>query len=240
MTLEYNFRVEQIQALTKKLYMAPFSHQEASNSMQSTSSHPVQYQTMWSNSKDLHAPSSTGDGAQPPHTVSIFVWPKNLGGHELMDLWVEQRVIHWGVTLRHLRRGDRAGEGMLLTLNDHQCVVGSSTNFLHLDPNKYDYADKHTRWYYSWKMMWDLQLKTYPYDPWVPKSVYHNDNNIMDVAANDRFLMNSKWPLLYHVNCCRIYLQAFIYQRHIPWWPQSPQRLLRWHNSKASSIHSLL
>ena len=140
---------------------------------------------------------------------AVVYGPRNLGGREIMDLRVEQRVHHWNANLGHMRRGDRAGKGLQLTLNDHQCMIGSSDHFLGLDPDKYDYADSNTRWIYTWKMVWELKLKVRQYDKWVPTSPHHNDRNIMDVATQDPLLTKSKWPLLYHVNSCRIYLQAF-------------------------------
>ena len=218
MSLEYEYRMKQIKTLAKKLYTAPFSHQEAYQVYFSRYRPIVCYPlpvTLFSIKQCdqiqkkfiFHLLPKIGLNRHMPRAV--IYGPKHLGGREIMDLRVEQRVAHWGTTTGHLRRGDRAGKGLRLTLNDHQCVVGSSTQFLLLDPNKYNYVDKKTRWYYSWEMMWDLQIETSLYDPWVPTTKYLNDKNIIDTAVNDTTLTKSKWPLLYHVNCCRLYLQVF-------------------------------
>ena len=116
---------------------------------------------------------------------AVVYGPRKLGGRELMDLRVEQRVMHWNANLGHLQRGDRAGNSLHLTLNDHQCMVGSSKHFLSLDPKTYDYVDKNTRWYYTWEMMWELKLRVKQYDIWVPTSTHRNDRNIMDVAPEN-------------------------------------------------------
>ena len=47
------------------------------------------------------------------------------------------------------------------------------------------------------------------FDFWTPKGRGNNDSNIMDVAVTDETIMNSKWPLIHHVNKCRMYARVF-------------------------------
>ena len=218
MTKEYNYRLQQTKMLAKKLYNAPFSHQEAYQVYYTRYKpivcYPLSVTLFNTNQCDqiqkpfiYHLLPKMGLNRHMPRAV--LYGPRHLGGRELMDLRVEQRVAHWSSNLGHLRRDDRVGKGLKMTLNDHQCMVGSSFQFLSLNPTIHDYVDKNTRWYYTWLMAWELQLKVCQYDPWVPKSKVGNDRNIMDVAVQDTQLTTSKWPLLFHINCCRIYLQAF-------------------------------
>ena len=44
---------------------------------------------------------------------------------------------------------------------------------------------------------------------WTPKPKYDNDINIMDKAQEDVVVKASQWPLLYHINMCRLYVRAF-------------------------------
>ena len=39
-------------------------------------------------------------------------------------------------------------------------------------------------------------------------STISNDRNLMDIAMEDKILGNSKWPLIKHVNMCRLYTRA--------------------------------
>ena len=47
------------------------------------------------------------------------------------------------------------------------------------------------------------------YNLWTPKPLFINDKNIMDVAMKDTLLYNSRWPLIKHINMCRVYLKIF-------------------------------
>ena len=139
----------------------------------------------------------------------VVYGPMSLGGLEVMDLRLEQIIHQWETTKGHMCREDRVGTGLMLTLHDHQCIIGSNTLFLNTDPRRYKYGVMNTRWKYMWERLWDYQLKVEFYDAWIPKGNATNDENIMDKASRDPILLSSKWPMLEHVNICRLYLQAF-------------------------------
>ena len=107
-----------------------------------------------------------------------------------------------------MRRNDRAGKGLCLTANDTQIETGSSTPFYMLDPIECNYTTENTRWRYLWTASYQLDLTMEMYYLWVPKPTTTNDRNIMDIAMKDDQLRNSRWPMLQHINTCRIYLRA--------------------------------
>ena len=108
-----------------------------------------------------------------------------------------------------MRPDNRVGKGLMIMLQDHQCFIGNRTPFLHLDPKKYDYGDDKTRWRNIWNMVWNANLKVELYNNWIPKGISKEDANLMNISVKDKELINSKWPMLYHINSCRLYLQAF-------------------------------
>ena len=132
-----------------------------------------------------------------------------VGGLELMDLRVEQAAIQWETTRGHLRRLDRAGKGVHITAHDTQVEAGSSIPFYDIDPQVCNYVTAQTRWRYLWEMTFELGLKINMYQQWRPTAAYDNDSNIMDMAMKDNTLTQSKWPMLQHVNQCRLYMRSF-------------------------------
>ena len=86
------------------------------------------------------------------HTPRVVIYvPMTLGRREIMDLRVEQITTQWETTKGHICQVDRAGKGLALTMNDHQCIIGSSKLFLNLNPDKYNYGVENTRWNFTWK-----------------------------------------------------------------------------------------
>ena len=100
---------------------------------------------------------------------SVIYGPLSLGGRELMDVRIEQITCQWELMRGHLCRNDRAGQGLTLTLNDHQCIIGSENLFLNKNHDVYSYGGKNTRWRYIWKSICDNGLKADFYDVWLPK-----------------------------------------------------------------------
>ena len=144
------------------------------------------------------------------HTPRAVIYgPRSLGGLELMDLRVEQAAIQWETTRGHLRRLDRAGKGVHITAHDTQVEAGSSIPFYDIDPQVCNYVTAQTRWRYLWEMTFELGLKINMYQQWRPTAAYDNDSNIMDMAMKDNTLTQSKWPMLQHVNQCRLYMRSF-------------------------------
>ena len=126
-----------------------------------------------------------------------------------MDLRVEQVAMQWDTTRGHLRRLDRAGQGLHITANDLQVELGTRVPFYMMDPDKIDYTTKNTRWSYLWESTYGLDLRIEIYNFWTPKLFRDNDRNIMEVAMEDKNLISNRWKMLHHINQCRLYLRAF-------------------------------
>ena len=218
MKIEYRYRLEQIKTFADKMMNSPLTHYDAyivyECRYRSMIKYPLPVTTFTTEQcnmiqKPFMAKLLPKMGLNRNMPRAIIYGPRELGGRELMDLRIEQQVIQWETTRGHLRRMDRVGQGLMLTLNDHQSIIGSETPFLQLNPNEYDYGEKNTRWKYLWKMMWKAELKAEICNQWMPSRIRNNDINIMDRATKDPILQESKWPLLDHVNRCRLYLQVF-------------------------------
>ena len=126
-----------------------------------------------------------------------------------MDLRIEQLAIHWETTRGHMRRQDRAGKGLFITAHDTQIETGSSVPFHELDPRRCDYTTDKTRWRYIWTESHSIGINIKMYSIWTPQPSNVNDRNIMEVAMEDEILRASKWPLLKHVNMCRLFMRIF-------------------------------
>ncbi len=144
------------------------------------------------------------------HTPRALIYgPRRLGGRELMDLRIEQPVLHWQASLGHLRRRDRVGDGLLITAHDLQIIIGSQTNVFELDPSVYNYGPKNTRWGYFWDFLFRHQLTLKFFDTWTPPLRCERDSNLMDLAVHDPFYSGDQSWKLFHINQCRLYFQAF-------------------------------
>lgn len=126
-----------------------------------------------------------------------------------MDLRVEQVTILFETTRGHMRRLDRAGKGLYITAHDLQVIVGRSRPFYQLELEDHDYIKEKTRWTYLWQRTRQLGLQLHINNFWVPGLSCVGDRNIMDAACTDEVVKKSKWKLLYHINQCRLYTQAF-------------------------------
>ena len=218
MLIEYEYRCQQMKDFANRLKNAPISHYDAYIVYECRYRAMIRYPLAVT-----HFTPQQCDNIQKPvidallpkmglnrKTPRVVVYgPMALGGLEVMDLRLEQIIHQWETTKGHMCREDRVGTGLMLTLHDHQCIIGSGTLFLNTDPSRYKYGVVNTRWKYMWERLWDCQLQVEFYDTWIPKGNARNDENIMDKASRDPILMSSKWPMLEHVNSCRLYLQAF-------------------------------
>ena len=215
---ELKFRCQQIKKLSIRIYNAPLTHWDAWMIYESRYRSMIRYPlpvTLFTEKECIiiqkpfiHALlPKMGMNRNTPR--SVVYGPKSLGGLELMDLRVEQITMQWEATRGHLRRLDRAGHGLYITAHDLQVEVGRSEPFYTLDPSEHDHITKRTRWKYLWESTMNLDLQIRINNFWTPSPKYTNDSNIMDKAHTDRVVLNSKWPLLYHINMCRIYLRAF-------------------------------
>ena len=84
--------------------------------------------------------------------------PLKYGGHQLLDLRVEQPVMHVSTTLGHMHRGGNIGKVLYTTLRDIQIEIGTEVPFYNLDPEKYGYCTQYTRWQYFWKTMKQFKI----------------------------------------------------------------------------------
>ena len=218
MKIEYLYRCKQIREFSKKVSDAPLDERDAWIIYESRYRAIIRYplpvtQFTTKQCNKIQQPfintilPKMGINRHTPRAV--IYGPMSMGGLELMDLRIEQVSTQWDTTKGHLRRGDRAGMGMHITANDTQVEVGSSAPFYTLDPKVCDYVTKNTRWRYLWEATNELGLEIKVYQFWTPKPANDKDRNIMDTAMEDEYLVNSKWPLLLHINLCRLYVRAF-------------------------------
>ena len=218
MLSELNFRRQQMREFGKKVHMAPLTHRDAWLIYESRYRSKIRYplpvslftekQCVSIQKPFIHALlPKMGLNRNTPRV--IIYGPKSLGGLEIMDLRVEQVAINWETTRGHMRRLDRAGQGLYTTAHDLQVEIGRSQPFYDLDPNDHDYVTEMTRWRYVWNNSNMLGLRMKIHDFWTPRKKYANDRYIMDEAQKDKVVIASKWPLLYHINRCRLYLKVF-------------------------------
>ena len=140
----------------------------------------------------------------------VIYGPCSLGGREIMDLRIEQPALHLNTTVAHMRRGKKVGKALLITLIDTQATIGTSIPFYTLNPDQYNYGDQHTRWQYTWRVNYRMNLNMKIGQMWVPTTNYGNDCNIMETAAADTsFQGKTRWRLKI-INQCRLYLKIFL------------------------------
>jgi hypothetical protein len=136
----------------------------------------------------------------------IIYGPMELGGLELMDLRIEQVATTWETMRGHMRRLDRVGLGLYTTAHDLQVALGRSRPFFDLDPADHQYVTTMTRWRFLWEKARTLHLSIKIHEFWIPRPKYQDDIFIMDAAHQDSQVTGSKWPMLFHINQCRLYL----------------------------------
>ena len=218
MEVEYKFRLKQMATFANRLRNAPLSHYDAYIVYECRYQAMIRYPlavTYFSPKQCDRLQRSVIHTLLPKIGLNrnmpraVIFGPLALGGREIMDLRLEQITSQWESTKGHLCREDRAGRGLKLTMHDHQCIIGSATLFLNIDPDLYDYGEKNTRWKFIWKSLWNNGLSADVYDYWLPTCRGINDKNIMDTAVRDKTLTGSKWNMLHHINRCRIYLKVF-------------------------------
>ena len=62
---------------------------------------------------------------------------------------------------------------------------------------------------YLWETTKRLGLKLHIHIFWTLTSKFENDVNKIEKAHKEEEVNNSKWPLLYHINMCRMHVRAF-------------------------------
>ena len=218
MKMEYDYRIRQMREFAQRMRNAPISHYDAYIVYECRYRAMIRYPlavTQFSTDQCNNLQRPVIDAMLPKMGLNrkmprvVVYGPMSLGGLEIMDLRLEQVTSQWETTRGHMCREDRVGKGLKLTLHDHQCIIGSESVFLNVDPTRYNYGIYNTRWKYIWTSLWENKLVTDFYDVWTPLKTNHNDVNIMDRATLDKTLLTSKWPMLDHINSCRLYLNAF-------------------------------
>lgn len=217
MKWEYNFRMKQMKTLAKRLYTSPFDFRDSYMVYAFRYRPMIKFPlpvTTFSREEchELQKPvifkllPKMGINRHTPRAV--IYGPKSLGGRQLMDLRIEQPVLHWEATLGHLRRHDKVGKAARISLHDHQVIIGTTEHFFKLDPQIYNYGDQQSRWRYVWKTFFEYGIKLQLYDLWQPRLTSNNDRNIMEVAANDPHFLQKHWKVEV-LNRCRLFLEVF-------------------------------
>jgi hypothetical protein len=217
MKKEYQFRCNQMTEFGKKILLAPLTTRDAWLIYESRYRSKIRYPlpvTLFTEKQCINIQKPFIHALLPKlgfnrNTPRVVIYgPTSLGGMELMDLRVEQVATSWATTRGHMRRLDRAGLGLYTTAHDLQVAIGRSLPFYELIPSEHQYVKEMTRWGYIWKNAHELGLSIEIHKFWTPKLKYLNDRNIMDVAIEDSRVSTSKWPLLFHINQCRLYIKA--------------------------------
>ena len=82
--------------------------------------------------------------------TEVVYGPRSHGGREIMDLRLEQPILHLKATVSHIRRCHNVGSAMIITLNNMQAEIRTHVPFYNLDPTLYNYGDQNARWRYTW------------------------------------------------------------------------------------------
>lgn len=213
---EYNFRKQQIENLGHKMYYAPFTPRDAWIVYHCRYKTIIRYALPITtfNTDQLHEIQKKfiylllpkiGLNRHMPRAV--IYGPKKYGGREIMDIRLEQPILHYLHNLGHLRRKDMAGKALSITLNDTQLESGLIRPFQEYNSIDTQYVTKNTRWRYFWKVCDEYKLNLKVYNQWLPIRKFENDKGIMDELLKDETLNNKKnrWRLEY-INNCRMYL----------------------------------
>ena len=214
---EKEYRKKQAKDFGEKLARAPLSHHESYIAYETRYKPMIRYPLQVTTFTDKECNEiqksfmhkllpKIGLNRNTPR--SIIYGPRSLGGRGLMDLRTEQATIQWKNTIGHMRRMDAVGKALHITLHDHQIEIGSASSFLNINPTEYNYGTKDTKWEYMWKSAYNTELQLEIFGMWVPRLKNEGDLNLMDTAVKDTILVKEKWKL-YHVNHCRMYMQAF-------------------------------
>ncbi len=219
MQIEFEHRLQQSKKLAKLIYQAPLSPIDSY----------VVYRDRWRSAMGFpltvtQFTEKQCDEIQKPFIFcllpqisfnrhikrDIVYGPMYYGGCELFDLRIEQPATHWHTTLGHLRRMDTVGQGLQLTLLDHQVYIGSASFFLHLSPERYHYAPTNTRWTYTWNILHKYSFVIEMPVMWRPTPRSRYDVNIMDMVTSHPYYQHKEGRReIWHINRVRLYLKAF-------------------------------
>ena len=140
----------------------------------------------------------------------IVYGPLYFEGRGLCDLQLEQPACAWLANLGHIRQLDTAGQGLLVTLVDHQVYMGSTELFFNLNPAVYTYGPSYTRWTYMWTAMRLYNVRVAVSHMWKPQLTNAQDVNIMDaVVKHPAYVTKDKRWKIWHVNQVQLYLKVF-------------------------------
>ena len=218
MQAEMKHRTKKLTDFGEKFYKAPLNNYEALTAFQTRYKPMAKYPlpvTMFTTNELNEMQKKCVYRMLPKmglnrHTPRVVVYgPRKMGGLQLMDMRVEQPTLHLETTMGHLRRGQKIGKALMITLRNLQIEVGTSKPFYTLDPNLFQYITPNTRWGYFWKVAYEKGLHAEMYNYWTPKPSYHNDRNIMEVAVEDKYFRQKNRFKLESINKCRMHLQVF-------------------------------
>ena len=196
MDSELKYRKDQIYKLALKLYQAPINHRKACVIYQTRYKPMIRYcfpVTTFSR-EELHSIQrkfiflllpKMGMNQHTPRDV--IYGPISRGGRGIMDIRLEQPIIHIETTIGHMRRKDNAGRSLEASYYGHQIVAGTSSPFHTLEPESIPYMPINTRWSYIWKTSKQYNLTIEKFNQFIygpfPREV--QANIVMDKMANE-------------------------------------------------------
>jgi hypothetical protein len=134
---------------------------------------------------------------------SIVFGPLQYGGIALPHLYTIQRY-QLNLFIGHLRKDDKTGQLIKISMSYIQLLVGSSISFLHLPFPKY------TKWIEScwltaiWQVLHRVKIKLTAKNQWLPMLQRAQDTMLMDYFISLKYT-HTDLDLL---NKCRVYLQV--------------------------------
>ena len=217
MKIEYKYRKKQLQLFCHDLYKAPLTHYEAHVAYQ-TRFQPIAtypYPVTQFTTQELHTIQKgcmklilpkLGINRNMPRDV--IYGPQSLGGRQLTNLTLKQPTLHLRTTLGHLRRKDKLSSMLYATMRDLQLELGVTKPFYTLPPDRYEYVTDNTRWRYTWKTANEFGITLHITNFWVPRTMYNNDECIMEKAINDPSYYGRNRYKLQTINKCRLYQEC--------------------------------
>ena len=213
-TDEFEFRLDQITNLSKKIYSAQLSQLEAWMAYTFYVKSTLYYAlplTVFTHDQCNSLTKVILNNVLPKcglnrHTPRALVFaPKELGGLNFDHIWTKQYILHLEMFQKHLRRLDTLGKSMLCNLNCIQLLLGRSVPFLHLDPTIHSYVDHSGSIGMIWRISYYLDVQLVIPKLKIPHPTQQEgDCVLMDIAVTDS-LVNANRRKMEAINACRLY-----------------------------------
>jgi len=108
----------------------------------------------------------------------VLYSPIDRGGCGIYDIKVEQLSMQMTNCNGHMRRNDDAGKLITSNLRMMQVIVGTSTFFMNLDPDRYDYTLVNTKLHFFWKKWASMKLVVSLPGMWTPTVQYKEQTTV--------------------------------------------------------------